>query len=403
MKPSLSFVLLPLITAACGDGDAPAEETLGSGRYVISATVFQPDGQTSLVTLVDDPTAEAVLNTERAIEIGGSAAIFGLDGRSVFALGSSEAPVVTRYEVTAAGELVAQKEMSLAGTGIASAFKRPELVPFVSSTKAYWLDDTSAQAIVWNPELMELSGEFSLAAAERDGYMLEFGEAVLRGQLLFVSAQYRTEEDLEAGQALTLVIDTDADALVDVVTDDRCGGTIEIAPASDGTLYFASDALSASLHALGRPEDYPAPCILRIAPGQQRFDPDFYVSIPDLVEGRAAGRLIVGEGDQAYVLALHEELLDEPLGPETDLFAPWESSAWQWWQITLGQSEPGVPAEGAPIGSAASRVLRAGGREFIAHASFETGMATLLVPQADGSLQPGLELTGYPYGLLELR
>jgi hypothetical protein len=389
------------LALACSDADQT--EALSSGRYVISTTIFQPDGQTSLIALVDDPAAAAELNTERAIEIGGSAALFGVDGRSVFALGSSDAPVVTRYELSSNGELSERARMSLEGMGISSAFKRPELVPFVSDTKAYWLDDTSAQAVVWNPQDMTLGGAFSLAAAQREGHVLELGEAVLRAGLLFVSAQHRTTDDGEAGRAMALVIDTERDALLELVSDERCGGTMEIAVAGDGTLYFASDAFSASLHALGRPESYPAPCILRIPPGEQRFDPDFYIALPELVEGRHAGRLVMGQGGQAFVLALHEELLDDPLGPETDLFVPWESSAWRWWRVELGQNSTGTRVEEAPVGSAASRVLRAGGHEFISHANIDAGTTTLLVPQADGSLQPGLEMTGYPYGLIELR
>lgn len=124
--------------------------------------------------------------------------------------------------------------------------------------------------------------------------------------------------------------------------------------------------------------------------------------------GRPAGRLVAGEGNHAYVLALHEELLEEPLGLETDLYAPWEASAWRWWSVRLGAQERGAlvasaPVASGPVASAASRVLRAGGRELIGHASFETGATTLLVPQEDGGLASGLEVTGYPYGLIQFR
>jgi hypothetical protein len=311
--------------------------------------------------------------------------------------------VVTRYEVNDAGDLAERERMSLEGSGIDSGFKRPELVPFISESKAYWLDDVTAQALVWNPREMTLTGAFSLADAQRDGLELELGEAVARDGLLFVSGQQRTSDEGEAGHALALVIDTQADVLSEVLTDDRCGGTLEIAKASDGTLYFASGALAASLHALDRPVGYPAPCVLRISPGERRFDSDFAAPIPDLVEGRSAGRLVMGEGGRAYVLALHEELLGEPLGPSADLYAPWDSSAWRWWNVGLGFDEPGTLVEDVPVGSAASRVLRAGGKEFIALADFDAGTTTLLVPSDDGGLQPGLEVPGYPYGLLELR
>jgi len=397
--------LAPLVSAlpvACSGSDA-SEVTLASGRHAIVTTIFQADGQTSLLGVVDDPTLPAVFDVARAAEVGGSAALFGRDGRSVFALGSSDSATLTRYELSEAGALQARAALSLQPYGIGSAFKRPELVPFVSDTKAYWIDDVSGQVVVWNPTEMTVTGSFSIAAAERDGYVLELGEATARGELVVVSANYRADDETEAGQAVALVLDTATDTLSEIATDDRCGGTLDIAAAEDGSLYFASNSFAASLYALGRPANYPEPCILRFAPEERRFDPAFYISTLALTGGRPAGQLVVGSEGRAYMLAFDADLLAAPIDASTDIFAPYEAAAWRWWTVELGVASPGVMVDGVGVRSAANRVLSAGGREYVANLDNATGRTTLLVPQPGGALSPGLEISGYPYGLLALR
>jgi hypothetical protein len=252
---------------------------------------------------------------------------------------------------------------------------------------------------------MSITGSFSLAAAARDGFVLELGErAVLRDDgLLFIGADHRTADDGERGVAVVLVIDTATDELVDVLEDDRCGNMEHLVLDASGTLYGGTGAIGAVLHALDRPAGYPAPCLLRVLPGERVFDPDFHVTLPSLVGGRSAGRLVAGKNGQAFVLALDEERLGFEIGPDTDLWAPWQATAWQWWRIELGSDAPGALLDGAPVASAAGHVLQAGGVDFIAHVSFEEGATTLLVADEDGNLDAGLHVTGLPYGLVRIR
>jgi hypothetical protein len=387
---------------ACSGSDS-TRSSLSEGRYVLSTTSFQPDGETSLVGRVDDLGVADAFDSARAIEVGGAAALFGADGRSVFALGSSDGATLRRYELAADGQLVQRGALSLQPYGISSAFKRPELVPMVSDSKAYWIDDGSLQVVIWNPAEMTVSGTFSLAAAERAGLLLEVGEAVVRDGLLFVSASYRDDADGEAGEAVALVIDTASDTLLHVASDPRCGGTLDIAPGPGGVLHFASNSFAASLYALGRPADYPAPCVLRVLADAQSFDPDYYVSMLDLTAGRPAGQLVVGAEGNYHLLALHADLLDEPIGPETELFAPYESNAWRWWSTELDAPDTGAVIDGVAPRSAANRVLSAGGKQYIANIDSDTGTTTLLVPGNAGTLTSGLEVEGYPYGLIQLR
>jgi hypothetical protein len=393
--------LAALLLSACSDSDA-TDTTLGSGRHAISTTVFQPDGQTSLLGLVDDPGVPGLFDVATAVEIGGSAALFGEDGRNVFSLGSSDSATVTRYELQG-GQLLERGSLSLQPFGISSAFKRPELVPMISPTKAYWVDDVSAQIVVWNPDGMTVTGTISLAAAQRDGWLLELGQTAQRDGLVFISANYRDDADGEAGEALAIVVDTASDSVVGVATDTRCGGTLDIARGAGGVLYFASNTFAASLYALGRFADYPAPCVLRIAPGEQTFDPAYHVSMLELTGGLAAGQLVIGATGRAFLLALHTDLLGAPITPDTELFAPYEAPAWRWWSVDLESGAPAALVEETPPRSASNRVLAAGGIEYIANLDPDAGTTTLMVPQADGRLTPGLEVTGYPYGLIQLR
>ena len=398
-----------VLAAACGedavDAGADAMPAATGPLYAVATTQFLPDGLLSLVALVEDPGAPGTLDPAQALEVGGAASIYGMDGQGAFAVGSSESPVITRYEVAADGSLVEGERLSLANLGVSAAFKREGLVPVLSETKAYWLDDTTQQGVVWNPQEMVIDGSFSLAAAAREGFELELGErAVLRDDgLLFVGARYRTADDGEAGTAAALVIDTATDELLEVIEDTRCGDTVHIVAAADGTLYFGSGAVAAVLHALQRPVDYPAPCLLRVLPGEQGFDPDFHAVIPDLVEGRTAGRLVAGADGSAYLLALHEEELGIELGPTTEIWEPWDAVAWRWWRLELGASTSATLVEGTPLASAAGHVLFADGQDYITNVRVDDGVTTLLVAGDDGALQAGLEAPGLPYGLVRVR
>lgn len=395
------FTALIGVCAACSDDGTEAEApvaNLGEGDYALAVTVFGDDGETGYVSLVEDPAREVEVTTERALEVGGSVSLFGVQGRRAFGLGSTDAPTLIRYEIDPDGNLEQTARMSLGNEGIESGFMRPELVPLISERKAYWLAEP---VVVWDPQEMVVSGTFSLADAERDDYELELGEALLRDEYLFVTASYRDDEDDgEAGIAAVLVIDTRTDELVETLTDERCGSTTHILE-DDGDLYVTSSVLAATFHAHGT-EGYPAPCMLRIPAGEQRFDPDFHIDLAGLTDGRDAGHLVRGEGRDAFILALHTDLLDEEIGPNTELWAPYEASAWRWWRIELGSDAPGSVLEDVEPGSAAVQVLSAGGRDYIALANIEEGSSILLTPDAAGELKPGLRMGGLPYGLIKL-
>lgn len=401
-RSALSALLVMCAAVGCATTDEDDRE-LSLGDHVVATTMFTPDGETSLIGLVPDAAEPSLFDRTRALERGGASAIFAARGGRVFSLGSAEDPTVIRYAVSD-GEFAETGRMSLAAAGLSSSFKRSGLVPFVSDTKAYWLDDGSKQVVIWDPSDMSVTGTIPLDQVDDPAYPTwEFGErAVVRDGLLFVGLRYRRGDDGEAGIAAGLVLNTETNQVVSVLRDKRCGDTVHVLDVL-GTLYFGSGAIAAILHRLGNPADYPAPCLLRIPRGELSFDPHFHVTLPNLVEGRAAGRIAQGQDGTAYVMVLHEEELAAPLGPETELWAPWEAAAWRWWRIELETGAPGRTVEGPPLATPAGWLLSDGERDYIPHVDIEAGETTLFVAQEGGGLAAGLRVPGLPYGIAKLR
>lgn len=80
---------------------------------------------------------------------------------------NAESPTIARFDEVD-GELVHGERVSFANFGLSSLFFPPTIV---SDTKAYYLDPSSLQIIVWNPSAMETIGALPLAAADRQkGY-----------------------------------------------------------------------------------------------------------------------------------------------------------------------------------------------------------------------------------------
>jgi hypothetical protein len=392
--------------SACAEGDAAnsgddVRPNLGQGDFALATTVFgDNDTQTSYVALSDDPAKQGELSTQNALEVGGSASLFAVRGKNMFGVGSSDSPTVTRYKVDDDGFLEVTGLMSLGNTGISSGFLRSELVPIISDTKAYWI---SEPVVVWNPTDMTVDATIPMPESEREGFVFEVGEAVLRDDLVYVAASYRTiDDDFEGGEAVVLILDTERDEFTKILTDKRCPNTSHIFEDEAGDLYVSSGVIAATFH-YQQMAGYPAPCMLRIRAGEQSFDADFKIDFADITEGRDAGHLVQGLAGRAYVLALHSDLLDSNIDSKTDIWAPYEANAWRWWSFELGKSEPGMLVENVAPASAAARVLKAGGRDYVALVDLEENSTTLLAPSENGELKPGLRTTGVPYGLIKLK
>lgn len=402
---SLGAMGIVIAGGACSDSATVVHEDGGiagldpeQALFAAPVTQFLPDSSTSGLLTLDDPALPGLVTLDEAIELAGTAAIFGSERAGYLVVGNSDGPTLTRYDLGAGNTLIPGPSLSIGGFGLTSGFRRPGLVPILSNDKAYFLDDSSLQGIVWNPADMTVTSSFSLEEAEPVAERsLEFGEnAVLRGELLYVPANYRTGDDGEAGTALVVIIDTRTDRLLKVVEDDRCGNTLHAVLHDDGSIYVATGTIGASFHAIGFPENYPEPCLLRIPPGETEFDPEFHRSLVELAGGRPAGRLIRGRGGYFYVSVLLEEELEQPIGSTDNIFAEWEATAWRLFRFRLDGDEPATPMGELPLSGGGGRVLFADGIEYVQQVQDNGARTTLYVPQDDGTFSKGVELPGIP-------
>jgi len=123
---------------------------------------------------------------------------------------------------------------------------------------------------------------------------------------------------------------------------------------ADGHIYYACATGSAIRHHLGA-DRATEPCLLRVKPEERRFDPDFYLSLSNVVGSRIAGGLVRGPGDIVCVKAVDETLIDlDDVEVPGDVFP---RPVWRWYAVDLGtgESSPSRASRLAPEASTRSR------------------------------------------------
>ncbi len=399
-------VLASLHLAGCGDskdivtttGAAQANEPL----YAIGSTQFGDDGvNTSYVALVPDLSAGSEIDYESVLELGGGSSLFGFSSGQFFALGQEESPTITRYEIDSNGSFREGDSLSLLNQGLSHMWFDPGLVPILSNDKAYIIDSSEMQVIVWNPSSMSLIATFSLLDAVDPNYPVASFEPdpTLRGDQLLVAVTH-SAGDVTAPFSSVLVIDTSEDRLVNVAREERCGGLWDSLTDSEGDTYFSTGVWDAAQHRVLGNAIATEPCVVRVNAGASEFDGDFFVASSTLTEGRATGALVAGGGDYAYVKALDETELGDI--QSTDFEAVWGGAHWRWWRVELGSAAPGAPVMDLPASGAAGGELFADGRAYARNATADFAGTTLL----DMSQNPPTEqitVRGFPYGILRVR
>ena len=87
---------------------------------------------------------------------------------------------MTRYDVDAAGAITKGPELSFQSFGVGQANSTRSVV-FLSDTKAYVLDDTSLQAIVWNPSTGATTGQTIDLSEEYEPSQTDSGRLLAAG------------------------------------------------------------------------------------------------------------------------------------------------------------------------------------------------------------------------------
>lgn len=301
------FLGAALAAVGCGGDDDGGLGGDGGGaggpRYMLGIRSITGDDTLMYMTPVGGLGAGEVADTGRAIEVSGYAGLHGEPGVGWFAVGASEQPTLTRYDLDATGGLVAGPTLSFADTGVADVSAWENTV-FVSPTKAYYLDGASAQIVVWNPQAMALERTIALALPVRPG-VTNLSGVVRRDGQVFFTVGWNNDDYTQVLPGVHLVaVDVATDAVTVGPSDERCGyGYAVPARAENGDIYYFSGNVTAVGALLfGSPVKE---CALRVRAGETGFDPSYVGSLSAAVGGRPV--VAVGQSGASLVVAVLDE------------------------------------------------------------------------------------------------
>jgi hypothetical protein len=382
--------------------NAPGEASPSSEpSYAIASTSFGPEGESSYVALVPSLGASTTIDYESVLPIAGGASLFGQSQGHFFGLGTAEEPTITRFDVGAEGVPIETGSLSLLAYGVANTWLDPGLVPILSETKAYVIDSSQMQVIVWDPAAMRVTGSFPLEGVPLPGFektLFEPDPTLRDGQLLIVATH--GQGDATAQVSTLIVLDVNEDRLVRVARDERCGGLWDSVLDSRGDLYLATGVWDAAQNRTLGATISTAPCLLRVNAGETEFDPGYFVEMSSLAAGQTAGALVAGANDRAFIKVLDETGLGDIGADSFD--EVWSGAHWRWWRLDLGSSAIAEPTGSLPPSAAASGVLTVNGTAFVRNASADFSQTTLLDMSGDEPLGE-LTLRGFPYGIVRVR
>ena len=314
---------------------------------LIHFTVTDPSGVTSLVSVVSDLSATQEIDVGNALEIPGYVVLAAPETRNgTFFVARSDAPELVRYQLTEQGGVEQTGRVSFAGLGATTAARMLRPIHFVSDERAYFIDSELPQAIVWNPETMEIERAFGLEGLQStDGSIpVAFDSREDQGRLI-VPTGYLREDDTYAPRGRIAIIDLETDE-VTYDEQNRCGYLTTTVVDEEGSIYFVSHPGHGARYAAAVAGDptFP-PCMVRMRSGADGFDPDYFLDTTTLVN-RPAASIVPGPTGQAYVTIYPEG--SEAFTPENYVALRF-NAAWQFHSFVIGDANATVSiVEAAP-------------------------------------------------------
>jgi hypothetical protein len=191
----------------------------------------------------------------------------------------------------------------------------------------------------------------------------------------------------------------ESDQLLEVVEETRCpvpGNLVHRDEA--GNIYFSNwvwPTAGVLMH------DAPAPCVLRIKPGEDRFDPEWTFDYREVTDGRQGAMFTYLSDGQALLSAFYDERTS--FDETTDPWSYVGSSNWRIWSTDV-ESKQGVPLEGIDFNGGAFTPLKFDDDLFLLVPGGETvNWATQLYQVTEGRAESRVQLPGWSYQMVKLR
>lgn len=384
-----------------GDGGTGGSGGTGGGgteaTYAVITQIFGEGGENqSYVLLTDSLDEEIALDIGDAVlEVAGRAIGGGPEDQGVLFVASDLEPDVNRYELNEDGQLIAGPSVSFLNEGVVQFGEYGQQFQFVSSDKAYWLDGPTAQAVVWNPTDMAVTGSIDLSVLANAGEVLSFTTApILDGDMLYAFVGWRLGPEVPS-RAAVIAIDTTDDSASVVITDD-CGYVREGYLADDGYIYMATEAYGTAVYTLDTMNAAP-PCLIRYDTTSGVFDESYNVALDDLLDV-PTGSLIVGPNNSVFL-----RWLDEAAASADNPRVLASEAAWGWATLTVGDTPTASEISGLPLSGGSVVPLFLGDRVFAPVFDGRALTQFLEVLETGPASETTLEVPGLVFAAAKLR
>ena len=384
-----AFALL----GGCGSESEPFVSSEDGPLYFITTTLITDTGITSAVAPVSDLNAVGAVDISTGLELGGRTVAVGPEGGGYLLVGSEEAPELTRYELREDGQLERGETLSFLNQGVVSVLAFSQNFFFESETKAYFLEPSQAQVIIFNPTEMAITNVIPMPELIRENSQIVFGMGPLRrGRDIVFVASY-IEGPTFVSETRLVLFDTETDSVRRVTPDTRCSYLLHSAQLEDGDIYFASNLQSAvneEVDGSGGPL-----CILRLPADAEVFDPSFSIDLRALTGGRPVGSMVQGVGSEVFLRVLDRGRAPEPANITIG------GAYWRWARMDL--SAP-MSFEELSAEPGAGQVVQfdVDGRRLSSQSALDFSSSTLL-DLSEPTLRGTLTIPGIPFSIVRVR
>ncbi|MFB9051607.1 hypothetical protein ACFFVB_00820 [Formosa undariae] len=337
----IALTIFALAFTSCesdDDNNEPTEETDIENLYAVFWRVNTADGRVNYVSLVED-IMDGEIDPANAIEVSGYSRFFAQQDAGYFIIGDGEDLSFTRYNVSEDGKTIEKGDkFSFINKGVTSLQKRNV---FLSDTKAYYIDNTQGQIIIWNPEEMIITGSFDLPTEFANGYQgftteLGYGNYLLNGNKLNIPVGWiNFDNNTHLDKTGLAVIDVENDVVLSYSEDTRCALAVEPAFTPNGDAYYGVSERYHFSTAARTKED--CGCILKVASGATTFDQDYDPYFMNQIEGEQVGIGLTNsfQLDHGYVKVLDTDVL--PWSPDVEGIN-YYGLVWETYEINLAEN-----------------------------------------------------------------